>query len=164
MRNALSAKLEQALKWACVVPLSVILVVTFVDVFMRYFFARPITGSTEIIRFSMALAVFSGLPIITRDRGHITVSLVDNLLQPHALRIKQLFCDAVSLLAILLLAWRLWDQAHLYTRNDTATIVLDLSLAPLTFALFGFSVLTAILLALATISNLRLGQTTKGNP
>jgi TRAP-type C4-dicarboxylate transport system permease small subunit len=136
----------------------VILVLTFIDVFMRYVFASPVTGATEIIRFCMALAVFAGLPLLTRDRGHITVSLIDGLLGKGALRIKQALCDLVSLLAIALLAWRLWDQAHLYTHNQTATIVLDLPMAPLVYALFGFTVLTALLLAFVMINTIKAGS------
>ncbi|RIY40097.1 TRAP transporter small permease [Neopusillimonas maritima] len=154
MTIPLASKLEQVLKWTCVLPLMVILVLTFVDVFMRYVFASPITGATEVIRFCMALAVFAGLPVLTRDRGHITVSLIDNLLGAHALRIKQAVCDAVSLFAVMLLAWRLWDQAGLYVNTQAATIVLDLPMAPLVYVLFAFTVLTAILLAAVMVNTL----------
>lgn len=162
MKSSTTTNLERGLKWACVLPIAVILVLTFIDVFMRYVFARPVTGATEIIRFCMALSVFAGFPILTRDRGHITVSLIDNLLKPHALRIKQALCDFISLLALVLLAWRLWDQAQLYIHSQAATIVLDLPMAPLTFALFGFAVLTAILLAAASLRSLRATSATRG--
>ena len=77
-------------------PLALIVLLTFADVFARYLFARPIRGSVEIIQYAMALVIFTALPLVTRHRGHVTVSLVDKLLSGRAAWVRQLVCDALS--------------------------------------------------------------------
>jgi len=150
VRQSINQWLTRLLYCACVLPLSIILVLTFVDVFMRYVFASPVSGSSEIIQMAMAITIFAGLPLITRERGHITVSLIDGLFGAAALRAKQTVCDLVSLLALVLLAWRLWEQAGRYVKTRTETLVLALPMAPLTYAMFAFTVLTIVLLVAVT--------------
>lgn len=150
MRQSFNQWLTRLLYCACVLPLSLILVLTFVDVFMRYVFASPVSGSSEIIQMAMAITIFAGLPLITRERGHITVSLIDGFFGSAALRAKQTVCDLVSLFALALLAWRLWEQAGRYVKTRTETLVLALPMAPLTYVMFAFTVLTVALLVAVT--------------
>lgn len=126
---------ERVLDIACAVPLALIVLLTFADVFARYVFSSPIRGSLEIIQFAMALVIFTALPLVTRRRGHVTVSLVDGVLKGKARRIKQLLCDGLSVLALALLTWRLWLQAASDVQASTRTIVLGWPQAPLTYAM-----------------------------
>lgn len=150
MYRAFDKWLTCLLQLACALPLALILLLTFVDVFMRYVFASPVNGSSEIIQMAMAITIFAGLPLITRERGHITVSLIDGFFGVRSLRMKQFICDLVSLFAMLLLTWRLWEQAGRYVKMHTATIVLNLHMAPLTYAMFGFALVTVAVLAAVT--------------
>lgn len=146
---AANAPLERVLGFATAVPLFGIVALTFADVFARYLFASPIRGALEIIQFAMALTIFAALPLITRRREHVTVSLIDGLVRgATANRIKQLLCDAVSLVALGLIAWRLWIQAGESAASETATIVLKLPMAPLTYVMSGFAAVSAMLVAL----------------
>lgn len=153
--------LDHALQAACALPLAGILLLTFTDVLMRYLFARPLTGATELIRFAMALSIFAGLPLLTRDRGHITVSLMNGLLSAHWLRLRQVFCDLVSLGVILLLAWQLFEQGLQYQQTQATTLVLEMPMAPLAWVMAAFSLLTALLLARVTWHDVR-GLMTEG--
>lgn len=147
---------------ACVLPLALILVLTFVDVFMRYLFASPVSGSSEIIKIAMAITIFAGLPLITRDRGHITVSLIDGFFNSATLRAKQVVCDLLSLLALVLLTWRLWEQAGRYAQTSTQTMVLSLPMAPMTYVMFFFSLVTVVLLAIVAYQDAFKGPGPKG--
>jgi TRAP-type transport system small permease protein len=131
-RLAASRWLETALGMLCALPLALVLVVTFVDVFARYLFSSPIRGSVEIIEFAMALVVFGALPLVTRSRGHVTVSLLDGVVgSAAARRAKQLLCDGLSVLALGVLAWRLWVHAGGQLAQGSRSIVLGLPHAPL---------------------------------
>jgi len=56
--------LDRWLGWMCSLPLGLIVVLTFFDVFARYVFSAPIKGSLEIIQYSMALSIFAALPLV----------------------------------------------------------------------------------------------------
>lgn len=128
-------------------PLALIVVQTFADVFARYLFAAPIRGSVEIIQFAMALVIFTALPLVTRQRGHVTVSLIDGLLPRAGRRIQRVLCDALSLLALGVLTWRLWLQAGDDVAASTRTIVLGWPHAPLTYALCLFAAASTLAMA-----------------
>lgn len=124
-------------------PLGLIVVLTFADVFARYLFSSPIRGSVEVIQFAMALVIFTALPLVTRRREHVTVSLVDGVLRGGAKRVQQVLCDAISGVALAMLTWRLWVQGGDDRSADTRTIVLGLPQAPLTYTMCAFAALAA---------------------
>lgn len=146
----IAGPLERMLRILCALPVGLMVVLTFADVFARYLFAKPIRGSIEIIAFAMALVIFAALPLVTRRRGHVTVSLIDGLLHGRARRIKAVVCDAIGTAALALLAWRLWAHALDDLESGARTIVLGWPHAPLTFVLAGCATLAT--LALATLS------------
>ena len=142
---------DQILSLLSALPLGLIVVLTFADVFARYLFSSPIRGSVEIIQFAMALVIFTALPLVTRKREHVTVSLVDGVLRGDAKRAQQVLVDAISVFALGVLTWRLWLQGGDDLAADTRTIVLGMPQAPLTFAMCAFSALaTAYMLMLLT--------------
>lgn len=146
---ARSSVLDRLLGFATAAPLFGIVALTFADVFARYLFASPIRGALEIIQFAMALTIFTALPLVTRQREHVTVSLIDGLIHGAAAkRIKQFLCDAISLAALGIVAWRLWIQAGESAAAESATIVLKLPMAPLTYVMSGFAAASAVLVAL----------------
>lgn len=137
---------ERLLAVLSALPLALIVVLTFADVFARYVFSRPIKGSVEIIQYAMALVIFTALPLITRARGHVSVSLIDNLVRGAARQLQRVVCDAVSLLALLLVTWRLAAQALMDMGNQTKTIVLGLPQAPLLWVMCAFAAFSAVLM------------------
>ena len=126
------------------IPLALIVVLTFADVLARYVFAAPIRGSVEIIEFAMALVIFTALPLVTRRRGHVSVSLIDSLLSGVPLRVKSVVCDTISALALGVMAWRLWVQANDDFAAGTSTIVLGLPNAPLYYALASLAAVSTL--------------------
>ena len=137
--------LQRTLAWLSAVPVALIVVLTFADVFARYAFSSPIKGSVEIIEFAMAMVIFTALPLVTRRRGHVTVSLIDNLVKGLGRKVKLVACDAISALALGLLTWRLFLQGRDDLESGSATIVLGLPHAPLSFTLTFFAGLTTLL-------------------
>lgn len=135
---------ERALKVLSALPLGLIVLLTFADVFARYLFSAPIKGSVEIIQFAMALVIFTALPLVTRRRGHVTVSLIDGLVSGWVRGLKVVLCDVLSVLALALMTWRLGLQALADVSSQTVTIVLGWPQAPLTFTMAAFSLLSTL--------------------
>jgi TRAP-type C4-dicarboxylate transport system permease small subunit len=83
--------IQQAVGLLLVVLLSAIVALTFTDVVGRRLFNTPVFGANDITEHLMALIIFSGLPLLTAKRGHLSIDLFDHwLLQPK---------------------WRLWHKA-----------------------------------------------------
>ena len=55
--------------------LIILMLLTVVDVFFRFFFNSPITGTTEISRLMMVIIVFPALGWAAIDRAHVKVDL-----------------------------------------------------------------------------------------
>lgn len=145
-------RLDAVLTALAAAPLVVILALTFADVFARYAFASPITGSVEVIEFAMALLIFSALPLVTRSRLHVSVSLVDGVFTGRLGRARVTLCDAVSTLALGVLSWRLWTQAGDDWSAQTATVVLGWLYAPLYTAMALLAGLTCAVMAGLTLA------------
>lgn len=144
-----ASTLDRWLGVATAVPLFGIVTLTFLDVFARYLFSAPIRGSLEIIQFAMAVVIFTALPLVTRHREHVTVSLIDGVVRSRgARRFKQVACDTLSLVAVGLIAWRLWVQAGEDFGSDTRTVVLKWSMAYLGYFMAVFATLSAVIIAL----------------
>lgn len=138
------------------IPLGLIVVLTFLDVFARYLISAPIKGSLEIIQYAMALGIFAALPLVTRHRGHVTVSLIDGMLGDSVLRFKNIICDVISLLALVLMSWRLWVYAGESIEEKQQTIVLALPQGPLVYGLAIFAGLTSLLVVTDLLRQLGL--------
>jgi TRAP-type C4-dicarboxylate transport system permease small subunit len=77
------AGIQGATSLVLVVMLSVMVALTFTDVVGRRLFNTPVFGANDITEHLMALIVFTGLPLLTARRGHLSIDLFDHwLLQP----------------------------------------------------------------------------------
>jgi TRAP-type C4-dicarboxylate transport system permease small subunit len=155
-------RFDVLLGWMSAAPLALILLLTFADVLMRYLFAMPVRGSSEMIQFAMALTIFAALPVVTRQREHIVVGIVSDLVRGRMRTAKLLFCDGLSLFALGLMTWRLGIQAVEYVDSKDATIVLRLEMAPLAFVMCGFALVTCVVVALQMVQTLRTPPSTEG--
>lgn len=75
--------LQEAVSLLLVVMLSAMVALTFADVLGRRLFNTPVFGANDVTEHLMALIIFSGLPLLTARRGHLSIDLFDHwLLQP----------------------------------------------------------------------------------
>ena len=63
-----------------VVMLSAMVLLTFTDVIGRRLFNTPVFGANDITEHLMAIIVFAGLPLLTGQRGHLSIDILDNWL------------------------------------------------------------------------------------
>ena len=90
--------------------------VTCAEVVMRYAFNSPIFGSAEMIQMLLGILVFSGMFTVTRDRGHVNVSLFEPFLLKRFRRGYRSIFDVMTLIGVVaifgILGWRAWDLTH----------------------------------------------------
>lgn len=79
--------------------LFVMMMATVVDVFMRYAFNSPVTGTYDVVEICLVIAVFYSLGAVISGVNEILIDLVDQLVTPFVLtllkRIAALFSCAV---------------------------------------------------------------------
>jgi TRAP-type C4-dicarboxylate transport system permease small subunit len=81
--KSLENGIRQAVGLLLVVLLSAMVALTFTDVVGRHLLNTPVFGANDITEHLMAVIIFSGLPLLTAQRGHLSVDLLDTwLLQP----------------------------------------------------------------------------------
>lgn len=115
--------------------------ITVVNVFMRYVFVRPISGSDEMVQFLLALLIFSAFPLVTVERRHFSVSLFARGARD-ALKFWSTTLElAVSAVGCAIVTLELFRQGQLLASEQMTTMVLQLPLAPLNYAMSALSVL-----------------------
>ena len=73
--------LHKIIKWLATITLATMMILTFLDVNLRYWLGEPILGSNEMTEFLLGTVVMSGLVIVSGERSHIAVTLFEPFLQ-----------------------------------------------------------------------------------
>jgi TRAP-type C4-dicarboxylate transport system permease small subunit len=105
------------------------MMLTVADVFMRYVFARPITGSTEMTEFMMVILIVSIVPTAIANR-HIRVDILMERLTPKG----QALFDAITIFVgswlVIILGWRAFMACLFMIHNDVRSPTLDIPIYP----------------------------------
>jgi len=133
------------------------MLLTVVDVFLRYVFNSPIFGGTEITERIMLTTAFSGIILCTILKGHIKVDLLGKLFKPAA----QLISEAIFyLLGAGLFALTLFLTIPMALEQKAigaATSLLDIPLYPFyLLIIISFGIISIILLIFVAQNILKL--------
>jgi TRAP-type C4-dicarboxylate transport system permease small subunit len=91
--------------WVAATALVVLMMVTVLDVFMRYLFNRPIRASLESVEVMLLVFVFNGMAAAFFGRRNIVIDLLDGVLGPRMTGVMIRVADVLSVLCLLLIAW-----------------------------------------------------------
>jgi len=81
--TTVNKRLQQVVEILLMTFLSGMVLLTFTDVIGRRLFNTPVFGAHDITEHLMAVIIFSGLPLLTANRAHLSIDLFDRwLLQP----------------------------------------------------------------------------------
>ncbi len=126
--------------------LFLMLAITFFDVLGRYFLNEPITGAHEIIAFLLGLTIFTALPLVTKDRGHITVGMFERFYKGPVRYVIHLAVLIGTLGVVAFIGWLMYSQAETMREADFITDYLDLPQAPMVYILSGLSFFACLIL------------------
>lgn len=132
------------LRAMCALTLVFIMGITSADVFLRYWFSAPITGSSEMVMFAMAVLIFSSFPLVTLSEQHICVGLLNGKLRGRALSLQRMTVLLVSFAACSLMAWRLWQEGVQLYADQQITMVLQLPLGAVSYVMGVLSGVSAL--------------------
>lgn len=130
------------------------MLLTVVDVFLRFTFNRPIVGSTEVTQFMMVSLAFLVLVLCTIRKAHVKVDLV----AAHFPLRVQTVCDAVLYLfgsgMFSLIAWRTFLQARNALFRNQASDVLSIPVSPFYFLVAVTCGMVSLLLLTHLVKNI----------
>lgn len=141
--NAFGALPARVLSGVACLALFAMMIVTFVDVVGRYFFASPLPAGYELVSLIMPLIIFCALPAVNLRGGHVTIDLLDNLIPAGVRRLQHRVVSLASAAVLGVITWRLAVLSFSHHEFDAVTDELFLPLWP-------FSAVTCALAAVAT--------------
>jgi TRAP-type C4-dicarboxylate transport system permease small subunit len=146
---------ERALGWVTGLVLFAMMALTFVDVCARYLFNAPIPGAFEITQLLLAVIVFTALPIVTGREQHVSISLVEQVLNGTAKKVQCVLVSLIGAAGLGYLAWMLWRQGGRLARYGDYTAHLKLPLAPYAFLMAVLCGVSAAILLWLALTYLR---------
>jgi len=120
---------------------------TSVDIFLRYFFRKPISGTYEIVALLGAVAVSFAMAHTLVEKGHVAVSLIVQLFSKRIQGIVESFISVFGIILFGLITW----QSVLYgidcQRSGEVSLTLEIPFYPIIYGVaLGAAVVCMILI------------------
>ena len=80
------------------------------EVFARYFFAAPTWWSSEAVQYSLCIGCFLMMPQVTREKGHVAVTVILDMFAGEKTRLLYWFIYLVGFLACAAATWISLDE------------------------------------------------------
>ncbi len=104
-----------------------------VDVIARYFFSRPIPGSTEFVSVCLVVVSFFCLALTQFQKRHITITVIIDLMRPRV----RLYLDAILALVCaiftILIMWQTYEQGVSDMVSHCVSPIMVIPMAPFRF-------------------------------
>jgi len=107
--------------------LILLMMITVIDVILRYFFNAPITGTTEISQLMMIIIVFPALGWAAVDRAHIRVDLLIRQVPRRPSAVVNAITLLLALGVYIIITWRSLLESAVVNRQ---TSLIHLPFAP----------------------------------
>jgi len=94
------------LSWISCACVFCMMLLTTVDVVLRYIFNSPLMGAFEVSEFMMVTIVFFSLAYTQFQKGHVSVDIIVSRLSQKKQAFVDLFNHGATIIILLLIAWR----------------------------------------------------------
>ncbi len=146
--NRIVRKISRIFHGAGAVALAAMMFLTATDVFMRYFFNMPITGSYDLTEFLMVIVISFGLAFCAVEKEHVKVELVISLFNKKIQSIINAITEFLSLILFLVIAWSCTQYIFINYLSKAAYSVLLIPIYPsAAIVACGFVILCMVLMA-----------------
>lgn len=105
--------------------MAIMTVITIADVFMRYVFKSPLPGTGEHTQLLLAVIVFAGLVLVTREGTHIVVSLCEGVLNRHIPGLYNFFYLVAHVAGLALILYTLFLATLEMYEYEEETLVME---------------------------------------
>jgi TRAP-type C4-dicarboxylate transport system permease small subunit len=104
-------RVQRAQLWVAAAALVVLMMVTVLDVFLRYLFNHPIRGSYDMVEAMLLVFVFNGMAAAFFARRNIVIDLFDVLFGARAAAVLIRAADVLSLVSLGVMIWAMAQPA-----------------------------------------------------
>lgn len=87
------------------ISISAMLLVTVVDIVLRNTLNKPVPGVVELVEFSLAIAIFVGIPLAWWRGAHLVVDLLEVVFPRQVLRLLHIANGILGFFVSAVLAW-----------------------------------------------------------
>ena len=109
------------------------MLLTFVDVVLRYVFNRPIASAFELTELMLVVLIFAGLPLVTLAGEHAVMDFIDRVFGPRGQRALVGVVEILNAAFMFLLTWLVWRKADRIWAYRDATDVLRIVYGPFVY-------------------------------
>ena len=121
------------------------MMLTFVDVVLRYVFNRPLAGGFEVTELLLLVLIFAGLPLVTHANEHVTMDLIDRWLGARARALLGRVMELASAALMFGLTWLMWLRAARVAGYGDTTDVLRIAVAPFVYFMVAMILLSGLI-------------------
>lgn len=111
MAYRLAERLQRAQLRLAAAALVIMMLVTILDVFLRYLFNSPVRGSYEIVEATLVVFVFHGLAAGFFRRANIVIDVIDHIVGPRLVNVLIRLSDILAVAVLVIFAWSMIGQA-----------------------------------------------------
>jgi TRAP-type C4-dicarboxylate transport system permease small subunit len=112
-------RLQRAQLRLASVAMVLLMMVTVVDVFLRYLFNRPVRGSYDIVECLLLIFVFHGMAAAFFGRRNIVIDLIDSFVGARVIALLIRLSDALTVVCLCLIFWAMLNPAvQIYQYGD----------------------------------------------
>lgn len=135
----------QATTVLCAAILFVMMMLTIVDVLLRYVFSSPLPGAYELTELCLAMLIYAGLPLVSLRSLHVSTDFFESLLSDRMRRALQALINLTCGGTLVAVARVIWDKADTIRRAGDVTQVLSISLWPFVYIMAVLIFATALI-------------------
>jgi TRAP-type C4-dicarboxylate transport system permease small subunit len=117
------------------VSLTAIILLTCTDVFMRYFFNRPLAGTYDLVSLMGAVIAAFAMPYTMLMRGHVAVDLLVRTLSRRKQLVVENVTHVVGILLFLIMVWQCFVLASDMKAAGEVTPTLLLPFYPVVYCM-----------------------------
>jgi len=105
-------RLQRLQLWISAVALGVLMMVTVLDVVLRYLFNHPIRYSYDTVESMLLVFALNAMPAAFFTRRHVVIDLIDGAIGPRATAVLVRIADVLAVLCLVLLMWAMVTPAQ----------------------------------------------------
>ena len=108
--------------------LTAMMLVTVYDVTMRFFFSNPLYGVYELVGMILVLTSTFGMALCQKDKSHITITLITDMLPPRLKTISEVFALLMSFICFGIITCQMFLDTIEYFESGIGGLSADLGI------------------------------------
>ncbi|WP_020395175.1 TRAP transporter small permease [Thiolinea disciformis] len=106
--------------------LTLMMIITCIDVIGRYVFNKPLVGGVELIEVLLGVMIFMALPVISWRNEQVVVDILDPFVPHHVSFVRNVLFNVVTAIALIVIGMRIWELGARASSHGEVTEYLHL--------------------------------------